>query len=124
MRFRKISFKVNYQLFALVIFFLVVKKSYGQEIPIFKWAMQTVKGAGDDYGNADTTDAAGNVHSIFDFGPNAGGRIEYLLNSGTLSLNFRYELGLLDLQKQAHDNTKNSNRAFLVGISYLKMIRN
>lgn len=58
--------------------------------------------------------------SRFDFGPNAGGRIEYILKSGILSLDFRYELGLLDLQKQVNDNTKNTNRAFIVGITYLK----
>jgi hypothetical protein len=61
--------------------------------------------------------------SHFDFGPNAGGRIEYILNNGSLSLEFRYELGLADLQKQVNDNTKNTNRAFIVGISYLKAIR-
>jgi Outer membrane protein beta-barrel domain len=58
----------------------------------------------------------------FDFGPNIGGRIEYLLNNGALSLDFRYELGVLDLQKQVNDNTKNVNRAFIVGVSYFKPI--
>jgi len=61
-----------------------------------------------------------NEASRFDFGPNAGGRIEYMLNNGSLSLDFRYELGLLDLQKQVNDNTKNTNRAFIAGITYLK----
>jgi hypothetical protein len=56
----------------------------------------------------------------FDIGPNAGGRIEYILNKGSISLDFKYELGLLDLQKKENDNTKNTNRAFIVGISYLK----
>lgn len=56
----------------------------------------------------------------FDFGPNAGGRIEYVLKNGSLSLDFRYELGLLDLQKQDNDNTKNTNRAFIVGVTFLK----
>lgn len=37
-----------------------------------------------------------------------------------ISLDFWYELGLLDLQKQGNDNTKNINRAFVVGWSYLK----
>lgn len=60
--------------------------------------------------------------SRFDFGPNAGGRIEYILSKGTISLDFRYELGLLDLQKQVNDNTKNVNRAFIVGLSYMKSI--
>ena len=61
-----------------------------------------------------------NKASRFDFGPNAGGRIEYLLKNGSLSLDFRYELGLADLQKQVNDNTKNTNRAFIVGLTYLK----
>lgn len=58
--------------------------------------------------------------SRFDFGPNAGGRIEYILKNGILSLDFRYEMGLPDLQKQVSDNTKNTNRAFIVGLTYLK----
>ncbi|MBL7857704.1 MAG: PorT family protein [Cyclobacteriaceae bacterium] len=62
--------------------------------------------------------------SRFDFGPNAGGRIEYILKNGSLSLDFRYEIGVLDLQKQINDNTANTNRAFIVGLSYLKLIGN
>jgi len=58
--------------------------------------------------------------SRFDLGPNAGGRIEYLLTNGSLSLDFRYEIGLLDLQKQVNDNTKNMNRSFIIGLTYLK----
>ncbi|HEY3402535.1 MAG TPA: porin family protein [Ohtaekwangia sp.] len=58
--------------------------------------------------------------SRFDFGPNVGGRVEYILKNGSVSLDFRYELGLLDLQKQVNDNTKNTNRAFIVGVTYLK----
>jgi hypothetical protein len=63
-----------------------------------------------------------NNASRFDFGPNAGGRIEYLLKNGSINLDFRYELGLLDLQKQVNDNTSNTNRAFVIGLSYLKLI--
>jgi hypothetical protein len=62
--------------------------------------------------------------SRFDFGPNAGARIEYILKNGSLSLDFRYEIGLLDLQKQALDNTKNTNRAMIIGLSYLKPLGN
>jgi hypothetical protein len=70
---------------------------------------------------SETFDFEKNKASRFDFGPNGGGRIEYLLKSnGTLSLDFRYELGLLDLQKQVNDNTKNTNRAFVIGLTYLK----
>jgi hypothetical protein len=60
--------------------------------------------------------------SRFDFGPNAGGRIEYILNNGSISFDFRYEIGLLDLQKQVNDNTKNVNRAFIVGFTYMKSL--
>jgi hypothetical protein len=60
--------------------------------------------------------------SRFDFGPSAGGRIEYLLKNGSINLDFRYEIGLLDLQKQVEDNTKNTNKTFVIGISYLKLI--
>lgn len=58
--------------------------------------------------------------SRFDFGPNAGGRIEYILNNGSLSLDFRYELGLVDLQKRINDDTANTNRAFIVGLTFMK----
>jgi len=30
----------------------------------------------------------------------------------------------MDLQKNAHDNTNNTNRAFIVGISYMKPLGN
>ena len=61
--------------------------------------------------------------SRFDFGPNGGARIEYVLKkNASLSLDFRYEMGLLDLQKQVNDNTKNSNRTFVIGVSYLKLL--
>ena len=60
----------------------------------------------------------------FDFGPNVGGRLEYFLKNGSLSLDLRYELGLLDLQNKLNDNTNNTNRAFIIGISYMKPIGN
>jgi hypothetical protein len=56
----------------------------------------------------------------FDFGPNVGGRIEYILNNASLSLDLRYEIGVVDLQNQINDNTNNNNRAFVIGISYMK----
>jgi hypothetical protein len=62
--------------------------------------------------------------SRFDIGPNAGGRIEYILRNGSVSLDFRYEMGLLDLQKKLNDDTRNNNRAWIIGISYLKPIGN
>lgn len=60
--------------------------------------------------------------SRFDFGPNVGGRVEYLLKNGSISLDLRYEIGLLDLQKQINDNTKNTNRTFIVGLTYMKLL--
>ncbi len=60
----------------------------------------------------------------FDFGPNAGGRLEYFLKNGSLSLDLRYELGLLDLQDKLNDNTNNTNRAFVIGFSYMKPLGN
>jgi hypothetical protein len=60
--------------------------------------------------------------SRFDFGPNIGGRIEYVLKNASINLDFRYEIGVLDLQKQVNDNTSNTNRAFVIGLSYMKMM--
>lgn len=60
--------------------------------------------------------------SRFDIGPSGGGRIEYLLKNGSLTLDVRYELGLIDLQKQINDNTSNTNRAWVIGISYIKLL--
>jgi hypothetical protein len=60
--------------------------------------------------------------SRFDLGPNAGGRIEYILKNGSLNLDFRYELGVLDLQKQVNDGTNNTNRTFVIGVSYMKLL--
>ncbi|MFZ6013086.1 MAG: porin family protein [Bacteroidota bacterium] len=57
----------------------------------------------------------------FDFGPNVGGRLEYMLKNASLSLDLRYEMGLLDLQKKVNDNTSNTNRALVIGISYMKL---
>jgi hypothetical protein len=63
-----------------------------------------------------------NDASRFDFGPCAGARIAYLFKNGSLSLDYRYEMGLVDLQKKASDNTNNVNRATILGISYLKIL--
>jgi len=70
--------------------------------------------------SSDSFDFSKSNASHFDIGPNAGGRIEYILKNGSISLDIRYELGVIDLQKQINDNTKNTNRALVVGITYLK----
>jgi hypothetical protein len=59
----------------------------------------------------------------FDFGPAAGGRIEYVLKNGSISLDLRYELGILDMQRSQTDNTKNLNRAMIIGINYMQILR-
>ena len=63
-----------------------------------------------------------NAASRFDFGPDVGGGIEYTLNNGSIILDLRYELGLVDLQKKVNDNTNNVNRSFIVGLSYMKIV--
>jgi hypothetical protein len=60
--------------------------------------------------------------SRFDFGPSAGGRVEYILNKAVLSFDIRYEIGLVDLQKKINDNTSNTNRVLVIGLSYMKMM--
>jgi hypothetical protein len=70
--------------------------------------------------NSEPFDFKKNNASRFDVGPLAGFRIEYILNNGSISLDLRYEIGLLDLQKSETDNTKNSNRAMIIGLSYIK----
>jgi hypothetical protein len=57
-----------------------------------------------------------------DLGPLAGGRIEYILKNGSISLDFRYEVGLVDLQNMASDDTSNTNRAFVLGLNYMKVL--
>lgn len=81
-----------------------------------KYKMQGFSESGEDF------DFEKSKASRFDLGPSAGGRIEYLLKNGSINLDFRYEIGLLDLQKQVEDNTKNTNKTFVVGISYMKLI--
>jgi hypothetical protein len=85
------------------------------------WVSGTYKMKGFD-ATSEQFDFSKSHASRFDVGPGAGGRIEYILKNGSLSLDFRYEMGLIDLQKQAQDNTRNTNRAMVVGLSYLKLL--
>ena len=87
------------------------------------WISGKYKMEGFDESNEDFDFEASNA-SRFDFGPSAGGKIEYILKNGSLLLNFRYEMGLVDLQKRVNDDTSNTNRAFVVGISYMKILGN
>lgn len=56
----------------------------------------------------------------FDFGPSAGGRLEYFLKNSSVSLDLRYEMGIVDLQNKLNDDTNNNNRAFIIGVSFMK----
>lgn len=85
------------------------------------WLSGKYKMKGFDQANEDF-DFKKSKASRFDFGPNAGARVEYILKNGSLSLDFRYEIGLMDLQKRVNDNTRNTNRAAIVGISYMKLL--
>jgi hypothetical protein len=58
----------------------------------------------------------------FDFGPSAGARVEYILKNGSISLDCRYELGILDMQDAKNESMKNTNRALVLGINYMKVI--
>ncbi|MFZ6009233.1 MAG: porin family protein [Bacteroidota bacterium] len=59
----------------------------------------------------------------FDLGPVAGTGIEYILKKGSVLLDVRYELGLLDLQKTGNDDINNTNRALIIGLSYRRALR-
>ena len=72
--------------------------------------------------DSESFDFKSNDAKRFDFGPNVGARLEYILNNASLSLDVRYELGIIDLQNRLNDNTNNNNRAFIIGISYMKPI--
>lgn len=70
--------------------------------------------------SSETFDFKKNKASRLDVGSQAGGRIEYILNAGSISLDIRYGLGLKDLQQAANDDIRNTNRALVLGITYLK----
>ncbi len=76
----------------------------------------------DDEAFTETFDFEKNNASRFDIGPSGGARIEYILKNGSISLDFRYEMGLIDLQKKVNDNTTNTNRAMIIGVTYLKAL--
>jgi Outer membrane protein beta-barrel domain len=54
-----------------------------------------------------------------DFGPNMGAGIEYALFSGSLSFDFRYSYGLVDMSAPGSTNAQ-KNRSMILSLSYLK----
>jgi hypothetical protein len=67
-------------------------------------------------------DFEANNASRFDFGVSGGGKVEYIMKNGSLLFNFRYEMGLVDLQKRVNDDASNTNRAWVIGVSYMKLL--
>jgi hypothetical protein len=60
----------------------------------------------------------------FDFGPVAGAEIEYLLLNGNLfGLEFRYDLGLQDMETSVDSGT-NTNRMMYLGAHYKFILQN
>ncbi len=58
----------------------------------------------------------------FDFGPVAGGRIEWVRSHGSFSLDFRYAYGVADMLQNDDDGVRNTNRTLLIGLSYMKIL--
>ncbi len=54
-----------------------------------------------------------------DFGPNFGAGLDYALFSGTLSFDFRYSYGLVDMSAPGSTNAQ-KNRSMILSLSYLK----
>lgn len=54
-----------------------------------------------------------------DFGPNFGAGLEYSLFSGSLVLDYRYSLGLVDMSAPGSTNAQ-KNRSAIISLSYLK----
>jgi hypothetical protein len=54
-----------------------------------------------------------------DFGPNFGGGLEYALFSGSLVLDYRYSLGLVDMSAPGSTNAQ-KNRSAIISLMYLK----
>ncbi|HZY82963.1 MAG TPA: porin family protein [Cyclobacteriaceae bacterium] len=54
-----------------------------------------------------------------DFGPNFGAGLEYALFTGSLSLDFRYSLGVVDMSPPGSTNAQ-KNRSAIISLGYLK----
>jgi hypothetical protein len=54
-----------------------------------------------------------------DFGPNVGAGLDYALFSGSLSFDFRYSYGLVDMSAPGSTNAQ-KNRSMILSLSYLK----
>ncbi len=86
------------------------------------WVNGKYKTKIDDEAFTETFDFEKSGATRFDIGPSGGARIEYILKNGSVSLDFRYEIGIIDLQKNVNDNTSNTNRAMIIGFTYLKAL--
>lgn len=54
-----------------------------------------------------------------DFGPNFGAGLEYALFSGSLQLDYRYSLGVVDMSAPGSTNSQ-KNRSAIISLTYLK----
>lgn len=72
---------------------------------------------------SDPFDFKKNHASRIDLGSLFGGRIAYVLKKGTVSLDLRYEMGLIDLEEQSENNSRNTNRALVIGVGYTRIPR-
>jgi hypothetical protein len=86
------------------------------------WLSGKYKTQGFDNVGEENFDFRKNKASHLDFGPNVGFKIEYILPNGSLSLDFRFEKGLIDMEKLPTDNTSNTNQTMLIGLSYKKLM--
>jgi hypothetical protein len=60
-----------------------------------------------------------NGEKRLDFGPNVGAGLDYALFSGSLSFDFRYSYGLVDMSAPGSTNAQ-KNRSAILSLTYLK----
>jgi hypothetical protein len=82
------------------------------------WMTARYKAEGYD-GATGKFDFKKNQAKRFDYGPSLGLLIDYTLNNSKLGVEVKYEIGMMDMQDTASDNTRNVNRTWLIGIVYL-----
>jgi hypothetical protein len=86
------------------------------------WLTGKYKTRGFDSGD-DRFDFKKQRYKRFDMGPGVMARIEYILKNGSVSLDSRYEIGLMDMQKGRNNNVANTNRTFVLGFTYMKYMQ-